>query len=187
MRLLSYPFMYFITESAAVECGCILGGIVSYMVWCCMTLFRECVSICLHWHLHRQSEGHLTVWSLKYFHGVALEWSHLLDCTNVWFWICVVVKKQNTCTECKRDIQVDCSCTLNIHLCVCFLCFVLGFFSDALQKLQAEVSRLQERLESCLRNKTRPSSMRAATSTQEKHPLHRTSTPCVRLVSIFWV
>lgn len=45
MFLLSYPVMYFITESAAIECGCILGGIVSYIIWCCMTLFKECLYV----------------------------------------------------------------------------------------------------------------------------------------------
>lgn len=105
--LSSNPFMYFITESAAIECGCILGGIVSYMVWCCMTIFKECVCVYLHWHLHRQSEGHLAIWSLEYFHSAALEWSHFLDRTHVWRWICVWWKNK-TCTKCKRDFQLDC-------------------------------------------------------------------------------
>ncbi|XP_051267620.1 microtubule organization protein AKNA isoform X1 [Dicentrarchus labrax] len=52
--------------------------------------------------------------------------------------------------------------------------------NEAIQTLQAEVDRLKERLESCLRNKKAPSSVRAAPSTQENYTRHITSTPHVR-------
>lgn len=58
-------------------------------------------------------------------------------------------------------------------MCVC---------SDAIQTLQAEVTRLKERLEGCLRNKKPLSSVRAAPSAQENFSI---STPRVRLVFIF--
>lgn len=137
------------------------------------------VSVRFHWHLHGQSEGHQAVWSLKYFHGVVLEWSHLLECTNVWLCICVVVMNQNCARNQLGHPSWLFMCFKHLFVCMFFLC-IFFLFSDAIQKLQAEVSRLQEKLESCLRNKKRPSSVRAATSTQEKHPLHRTSTPHAR-------
>ncbi|XP_070706663.1 microtubule organization protein AKNA [Pempheris klunzingeri] len=51
--------------------------------------------------------------------------------------------------------------------------------NDAIQMLQAEVTRLRERLESCLRNKTPLSTLRAA-PTAQKYTHHNTSTPRVR-------
>ncbi|KAL7376176.1 hypothetical protein ABVT39_002565 [Epinephelus coioides] len=52
---------------------------------------------------------------------------------------------------------------------------------DAIQTLQAEVTRLRESLESCLRNRKPLSSVRAAPSAQENHTHHNTFTPHIRL------
>lgn len=60
--------------------------------------------------------------------------------------------------------------------------FCVYFFSDAIQTLQTEVTRLKERLESCLRNKKPLSSVRAALA-QENYAHLNASTPRVRLVS----
>lgn len=56
------------------------------------------------------------------------------------------------------------------------------FFSDAIQSLQAEVTTLKERLESCLRNKKPLSSVRAAPSAQDKYTPCYTSAPHIRWV-----
>ncbi|XP_026196336.1 microtubule organization protein AKNA isoform X2 [Anabas testudineus] len=52
--------------------------------------------------------------------------------------------------------------------------------NDAIQSLQAEVTTLKERLESCLRNKRPLSSVRTAPSPQDKYSPCYTSTPHVR-------
>ncbi|XP_070781121.1 microtubule organization protein AKNA [Enoplosus armatus] len=52
--------------------------------------------------------------------------------------------------------------------------------NDAIQTLQTEVTRLKERLESCLRKKKPLSSARAAPSAQESYTHYNTSTPRVR-------
>ncbi|XP_050928759.1 microtubule organization protein AKNA [Lates calcarifer] len=52
--------------------------------------------------------------------------------------------------------------------------------NDTIQTLQAEVTRLRERIESCLGNKKSLSATRATPSAQERHAPH-TSTPHVRL------
>ncbi|XP_029921161.1 microtubule organization protein AKNA [Myripristis murdjan] len=52
--------------------------------------------------------------------------------------------------------------------------------NEAIQNLQAEVTRLKERLESSLRKATPLSPVRAAPSTQAEHTYHNTSTPHIR-------
>ncbi|KAM6901527.1 microtubule organization protein AKNA [Lycodopsis pacificus] len=52
--------------------------------------------------------------------------------------------------------------------------------NDAIQRLQAEVTRLRERLESCVRNTTPLSSARAAASAQESYTHHNSSPPRFR-------
>ncbi|XP_075936056.1 microtubule organization protein AKNA [Anarhichas minor] len=52
--------------------------------------------------------------------------------------------------------------------------------NDAIQRLQAEVTRLRERLESCVRNTTPLSSVRAAASAQESYTHHTSSPPRFR-------
>ncbi|KAM7393223.1 hypothetical protein PAMA_008053 [Pampus argenteus] len=52
--------------------------------------------------------------------------------------------------------------------------------NDAIQTLQAEVTRLKDRLESCLKNKEPLSSVRAAPPAQEKCTHQNTSTPLAR-------
>lgn len=62
------------------------------------------------------------------------------------------------------------------------------FVSVSMQTLQAEVSRLHKRLESCLKERGQSVSS-SATMVQENHHHPRTSTPRVRLVvfPLMWV
>nr|XP_046230707.1 microtubule organization protein AKNA isoform X2 [Scatophagus argus] len=52
--------------------------------------------------------------------------------------------------------------------------------NDAVQTLQAEVTRLKEKIESYFRNKEHPSSVRATPSAQENCTQPSSSTPCIR-------
>ena len=85
----------------------------------------------------------------------------------------------------KNRPQLDCfmwSETSGVCFCLCVSCF-----SDAIQTLQAEVTRLKGRIEKCLKNNPPVSSVRAAPPAQENrtHPI--TSTPRIRLVCVFQV
>ncbi|XP_062414803.1 microtubule organization protein AKNA [Pungitius pungitius] len=52
--------------------------------------------------------------------------------------------------------------------------------SDSIQRLQVEVIRLRDRLESCVRNQTPLSSVSPAAPAQENFTLHNTPPPCFR-------
>lgn len=86
--------MYFITESAAIECGCILGGIVSCMVWCSMSCF-----LCVFGLTHAKIL--LAIWSLEYF-----------QCSTS------LVSFSRLCTKYKHDFHLH--VILNIYLCSVF-------------------------------------------------------------------
>lgn len=168
------PFLYFITESSDIKHGLLIRryclSALCGVAWLC----KHCVLVHLDWCLYRHLRNHLAFWlnilTLQHICRTAL----LFDLGYVWWW------------KNKTDVLIA-RVTSNCLFCVIFNIFLSVFFSDAIQTLQAEVTRLKERLESCMKTKETLSSVRAAPSAEESYTQQKTSTPCVRLVFIFQV
>lgn len=182
--VICHIIMYFITESTAIECGCVLGGTLDCFLHGVVlheSFQRECVCIYFNWHLlYIETWNHLASYSVAYLHTAALQ-SHLLDFTSI--------RLGKWCGMNWTDVSVlmqtwSAVRSLFVVLLNCFVCF-LYFIREAIHTLQTEVTRLKDRLESCLRNKKPLTSTRTTLSAQRSSSHPRTSTPLIRLVYIF--
>lgn len=144
------------------------------MVWCCMTLAK---SVCVF-----GLTPVLILWITCLLTWIFPQCSRsAVTFPGVWLWIRVVVKTKTYVLNAKTARQLF---YVILNICGVLLCV---FLSDAIQTLQAEVTRLRDRIESCLKNEKPLSSVRAAPTAQENCTHKNTSTPRIRLVCIFQV